>query len=317
MKKSIYKILICCLVLCVCMAMAVPSALAAADDTYVVSFRPGEHGSFSEDAVSYLESFGTAKMSDSGNLFVEVKSGTAFPANILSYLTADEGYYYKDGLAGKKVTEDASYVAQYGILTGSGVMYTIKYVDSVSGAELAESYTGYANEGDVIPFAAKSVNGYDVDSAAKSVTVAQGAELSFLYTSNGTLDEIEYEYGEDTIITQTVTTPGTNTTPGTDTQTPDDNNTDNNGEVIDENETPLDNNGANGGEDAEQPDDNAPTEEIDENEVPLVPGSDINNGTEDGENGTNWGTVAVVSVIGIIAIIIIAVGTVLRKKKKS
>ena len=309
MKQGIRRIVMSCLVLCICMAMAVPSAFAA-DSTYVISFRPGEHGSFSEDAVSYLSSFGTAQMSAAGNLFVEVESGTPFPANILSYLTAEEGYYYRAGLAGSTVTEDKIYVAEYGVLSGGGVAYTVKYLDSASGAEVAESYTGYANAGDVIPFAARAVNGYDVDSATKSVTVEEGAELTFLYTSNGTLDEIQYQYGENTTETQTVTAPGATTAPADNdnAQPPAEENTADGGEEIDDNDVPLT-------DGAETPAENAPGEEIGDNEIPLAPGADITDGATEGEAGTDWSTVIAVSVIGIAAIIAIVAATLLYKKK--
>lgn len=205
MKKRVFKIFISCLVLCMCMALAAPVAHAEGNTTYVISFRPGEHGRFSQGAADYLSRFGAVQTTAAGNLFLEVESGTAFPAGILAYLGADEGYYYRDGLMGGPVTEDMTYVAQFGILSNDAARYTVRYVDRVSGAEVAESYTGYANVGDVILFAAKTVPGYNVDSASKSITVSNGAELSFYYTSNGTLDEIHYVYGENTVVTQTVT----------------------------------------------------------------------------------------------------------------
>ncbi len=226
----------------------------------------------------------------------------------MSYLTADEGYYYKDGLAGETVTGDAAYVAQYGVLSGGGVMYTVKYIDSASGAELAESYTGYANEGDVIPFAAKTVNGYDADSASKSITVADGAELSFLYTSNGSLNEVQYQYGETTTTTQTVTTPGTAETPETP-ETPEAPETPTvPEEEIDDNETPL-----GGGETApEEESPSAPEEEIEDEDVPLAPGAE----DEKTEKGEKNGSIGLIAAIGAVAVIAIVAAVVAGKKKK-
>lgn len=310
MKQGLRRIVMSCLVLCICMALAVPSAFAAENGTYVVSFRPGEHGRFSEDAVSYLSGFGTAQMSAAGNLFVEVENGTPFPADILSYLDADEGYYYRAGMAGGAVTEDVIYVAEYGVLSGGGVSYTVKYLDSVSGAEVAESYTGYANEGDVISFAARPVNGYHVDSATKSVTVQEGAELTFLYTSDGTLDEVQYQYGENTTTTQTVATPGADTAPAENdnAQPPAEDNPADDGEEIVDNDVPL----TDGADDSAE----APEEEIGDNEVPLAPGGDLPEGSAEDEGGTNWPAVIGICGGGLAAILAIIVVAVLRGKKR-
>lgn len=303
MKKRLTKIFISCLVICVCMAMAAPAAFADGETTYVVSFRPGEHGSFSQGAVGYLSSYGNVQMTATGNLFLEVTSGTPFPAGILSYLGADAGYYYRGGLAGGPVTEDMTYVAQFGILSGSGVRYTVRYVDSVSGAEVAESYTGYANAGDVIPFTAKTVTGYDVDSTTKSITVSEGAELSFYYTSNGTLDEIHYVYGQDTVITQTVVTPQTpnNNTENNDNDNGNDDNAGNGPEVrIEDNEVPL------GGGEVQEP------VQIEDENVPLAgPGMKDENEANSLAIGLAAGAGALV-LIGIVAAVILS-----RKKKKA
>ena len=298
MKKRICKILISCLVFSIlCMATLSTAVFAAEDDTtYVVSFRPGESGVFSDDAVSYLSSFGTAQKSAAGNLFVEVKSGSAFPADIISYLDVEDGYYYKDGFAGTAVTGDATYVAQYGVLSGGGIPYAVRYVDAVSGAELAESYNGYANSGDVISFTAKAITGYNVDSESKAITVTQGAELRFLYTADGSLNTIEYEYGENTVIPQTVATPEVSQpTPGGDL------------EPIDENDVPLasgiENNTESQGED---------TETIDDEEVPLAPGNEGN----DSADSLNWGIIAS-AIGGGVALIAILAAVAIRRKKRS
>lgn len=320
MKKRLFKIFISCLVLCVCMAMAAPAAFAEGETTYVVSFRPGEHGTFSESAVSYLSAFGDVEMTSAGNLFVVVPSGSPFPAGILSYLSADEGYYYRDGFAGDYVTEDAAYVAQFGILSGGGARYTVKFVDSASGAELAESYTGYANPGDVIPFTAKTVPGYNVDSNAKSITVSDGASISFLYTSNGSLDEIRYEYGQDTVVTQTVTT----------VQAPANNNA--NANNVNANANTANNNAANSPANAANSPanpDNNPVE-INENEVPLagnesepvqiedsdtpLAGPGVKADTER-EAKNSVITIAVGALVGVL-LILAAIALFMKKKKK-
>lgn len=310
MKKRLFAMILCCFVLCAWTVFAAPAAQAAGQ-TYVISFRPGEHGGFSDAAVEYLRGFGTVQKTGAGNLFLEVESGTPFPANILSYLDADDGYYYKNGLAGGTVTEDATYVAQYSILSGGGVMYTVKFVDSASGAEVAESYTGYANEGDVIPFAAKTVNGYNVDSQSKSITVTAGAEISFLYTSNGTLDGIEYQYGEDTVQTQTVNVVGGGQAPANNPANPvnPDANAGNPPEVIPENDVPL-NNGT-----PEMPGQDAPVEDIGDNDIPLA-APETQAPQKSQSSGGNGATIGL-AILAAVAVIAVAagVGYCVRKKK--
>ncbi|MEA4966207.1 MAG: MucBP domain-containing protein [Oscillospiraceae bacterium] len=205
MKRKFQRTAICCILVCLCMVLSLVPAFAA-DATYVLSFRPGVNGSFSSGAESYLSGFGEVQKTAAGNLFVKVEDGTAFPSNIVSYLQTEDGYYYKGGLSGSTVNGDADYVAEYGVLNGSGVLYTVQYVDATTGAALAESYQSYANAGDTITFSSKTVQGYAADSASKSVTVSDGAVLSFLYSSDGSNDQTTYVYGENTVITQTVAT---------------------------------------------------------------------------------------------------------------
>ena len=255
-----------CILVCLCLVASAFSALAAENPTYVLSFRPGANGAFSDEAEGYLSAFGTVQRSAAGNLFVEVPAGSPFPSGIVAYLQADAGYYYKGGLNGETVNADADYIADYGVLSGSGVLYTVNYVDSVSGASIAESYQGYANPGDTLTFTARTLRGYNVDSASKTLTVSDGAVLNFVYTYDGSNDRTDYVYGEDTVINQTVAQAPTGTADGagaagTDTAAP--------GETIPDADTPL-----SGGDSAPAGDNTAdlPTEDIADNDVPLAQG---------------------------------------------
>lgn len=206
MKQGIRTFCKTILMISLCLTMLSSTVLAAGSTTYVLGFSAGGNGSFRSGASAYLRQYGTVKTGASGNLYVEVKSGTAFPADILTYLKSESGYYYKGGLSGEKVTGDATYVAQYSVLNGKGSLYTIQYVDAQSGGEVAESYTGYANAGDTISFAGKAVKGYQVDAATKSLTVQDGAVLRFYYTGSGSDKTItQYVQGPDRVITGTVT----------------------------------------------------------------------------------------------------------------
>lgn len=302
MKRKIQRTAICCILICLCMALSMVSVLAA-DTTYVLSFRPGANGSFAAGAESYLSGFGEVQKSAAGNLFVKVQSGTAFPSNIVSYLQADEGYYYKGGLTGATVTGDLDCVAEYGVLSGSGVLYTVQYVDATTGTELAESYQGYANTGDTIAFSAKTLSGYAADSASKTISVSSGAVLQFLYSSDGSNDRTDYVYGEDTVIIQTVTTQPAETqpaepqetTPPVETETQAETQQETSAEEIPENDVPLgeDNNG-----------ESAPAEDIVDETPPLT----------DSVNDSGAKTAVIVSIGAVIALLAAAATILLRKK---
>lgn len=215
MKRFIQKLALMGTALCLCVSMLVPAAFAAETTTkYVLSFRPGAYGTFSSGAVSYLSKFGEVQQSSTGNLYLQVEAGTEFGEDIESslrqYIQPEDGYYYRSGLAtDSSATEDATYVAEYGVLKAGGVAYTVRYVDATSGTELAESYTGYANAGDTVTYQAKAIDGYTVDQASKSITIASGVDMT-----------IEFRYtavvvpGETIIQTNTVVVPSTiNTVP--------------------------------------------------------------------------------------------------------
>lgn len=287
-----------CLALCLCLPRLVVPASAADATTYVLSFRPGANGSFDSAAVTYLEKYGTVQESAAGNLFVEVSAGTAFPTDILTYLKADSGYYYKGGLSGTAVESDETYVAQYGVLSGSGIAYTVRYVDSVSGTSVAESYTGYANAGDTITFSAKTVDGFAADSTEKTITVADGAILTFTYTGTGAGNTTNTIYGENTTVTQTVTQAagangtGTTTTDanaGTDTTT------------ISDNNVPL-NNGTGSSSDSDSA--SASTETITDSDTPLA-------------QAISAHSVAIVTICAGIAAALLILFLVLRMRRKS
>lgn len=221
MKRGIQTFYRTILVLCLCLMTLCSTVWAASGSTtYVLAFSAGSKGSFRSGAANYLNQYGTVKTGATGNLYVELSAGSAFPSEILTYLQAEDGYYYKGGLSGETVTGDATYVAQCGVLKGKGVLYTVQYVDARSGAEVAESYTGYANAGDTISFSGKVVNGYQVDAGAKTLTVQNGAVLNFYYTGSGSGETItQYVKGEDRVITDTVTNETNNgQTTGTGTQ---------------------------------------------------------------------------------------------------
>lgn len=308
MKRFIQKLALVGTALCLCMTMLVPSAFAAETTKYVLSFRPGAYGTFSDGAVSYLSQYGEAQKSGTGNLYLQVEAGAALPADLESslrqYLVAEDGYYYRSGLnAGATATEDATFVADYGVLSGGGVAYTVRYVDAASGTELAESYTGYANAGDTITYQAKALDGYTVDQASKSITIAKNVDMTieFRYTAV-TVPGETIENVTTVTVPATITTAGTGTGTGTGTdtaagtgagtETPADTQQPADGETIPDADTPL-----TPGNDADQsgeaiPDESTPT-------VDTIPGSDSS-------SSSSGNVVATVTVVGVCAALVIA-----------
>lgn len=316
MKRFIQKLALMGTALCLCVSMLVPAAFAAETTTkYVLSFRPGAYGTFSSGAVSYLSKFGEVQQSSTGNLYLQVEAGTEFGEDIESslrqYIQPEDGYYYRSGLATESsATEDATYVAEYGVLKAGGVAYTVRYVDAASGTELAESYTGYANAGDTVTYQAKAIDGYTVDQASKSITIGSGVDMT-----------IEFRYtavvvpGETITETTTVIVPGTiNTVPGgtgTGTGTGDadtaDGTTDGGadgqqpGETVPDNDTPETSGGdadQKGGESI--PDESTP-------EADTIPDSDS------ASSGNSVATITVVVICAALAVAAVAYFVVRRK----
>ncbi len=317
MKRFIQKLALMGTALCLCVSMLVPAAFAAETTTkYVLSFRPGAYGTFTSGAVSYLSKYGEVQQSSTGNLYLQVEAGTEFGEDIESslrqYIQPEAGYYYRSGLATESsATEDATYVAEYGVLKAGGVAYTVRYVDATSGTELAESYTGYANAGDTVTYQAKAIDGYTVDQASKSITIASGVDMT-----------IEFRYtavvvpGETIVETTTVIVPGTPSTApsgtGTGTGTGDadtaggttDGGTDGQqpGETVPDNDTPE-----NSGGDADQkggesiPDESTP-------EADTIPSDN-----DSASSGNSVATVTVVVICAALAVAAVAYFVVRRK----
>ncbi len=321
MKRFIQKLALLGTALCLCVSMLVPSAFAAENTTkYVLSFRPGAYGTFSSAAVDYLSKFGEVETSAAGNLYLQVDAGTEFgediESNLRQYIQPNDGYYYRSGLAtGTSATEDTTYVAEYGVLKAGGVAYTVRYVDATSGTEVAESYTGYANAGDTVTYQAKSIDGYTVDQASQSLTIASGVDMT-----------IEFRYtavtvpGETITQTTTVVVPGTvatttggtvtgnGTGTGTATTTTDgtaitDGAAAADGETIADNETPEaagNNDNQTGNGDESIPDESTPQTD----------------GVTDGESTSSSNTVATVTVVVLcVALAVAAVAYFLVRRK--
>ncbi|MCI8401423.1 MAG: hypothetical protein HFI38_04920 [Lachnospiraceae bacterium] len=169
----------------------------APEKTYRVTFRPGRLGQFSEDVYEgYVAAYGEEQVKRSkatGSISVTVAAGAEHPAPPTAgqvELGENAGRYWVSGwktdvAVGEPVEGDAEYVIAYAALK-NGVEYTIRYVDAVSGAEVATPQITMGESGADITAYAKTVTGYRADAASKSMTLtgdAAGNVLTFLYTS--------------------------------------------------------------------------------------------------------------------------------------
>lgn len=321
MKRFTEKFMACMMAIVLMLGVysipAFASESSKAEVKYVLSFRPGANGHFSDSTSSYLASLGRTEVSSAtGNVFVEVSDGTVLPGDIESALrsgiVADDGYYYRSGfdIGGTVVTSDETYVAEYGVLKGSGTEYTVRYLDKDTNTEIAESITAFANSGDQITFTAKTISDYKVDDSTKTITVGSEKTLDFIYTGTAT--------GKNTTTVSTVTSyveQGTNETSNSSASSSESSNSqssssqaasessaaDNSsgssssgGEVINDNSVPLDNGSSTGS-----------GETISDNEVPL----------SNGNNNQNLLMIIAIVATGIVIASIIVF--IITKKKSS
>ena len=206
---------------CVALALILmlPSMNVYAANSYTVTFRPGNVGSFQQDAVDSLtNSYGAENVTVTthGAIKVTVNAGVEIPA-APTYIQAKDGYFVKAGWAStdaNKVDRDMDFVVDYARLV-DGVEYTIEFVDSASGESIAPAYIAQANKGESRTETAPAqivISGgavYNLSSAA-SITLVLDADatknvFTFKYTMApaGTVIE-EVIIGEDgEIITTT------------------------------------------------------------------------------------------------------------------
>lgn len=201
----------------------------AKQETYTVTFRPGNVGTFDRDAVATF--YGSdVEFTAHGAIKFTVNAGDAMPA-VYSIVDPDAGYFEKTwGPTAEEttVTKNVDYVVDYGRLV-DGVEFTIKYVDSVSGESVAPFETAYANNGEPItrkaPTSIKTSGSFKLDTtkSAEEQTIVldktkENNEIIFYYVSDlegetEVREVIEYVDGGTTTVTETnVTTIDNGTT---------------------------------------------------------------------------------------------------------
>lgn len=223
-------------------------ALAAEGDTsstepttYVVTFRPGEHGRFTDSFIDGLKAYGEVRTSEAtGAVAVQLDEGDTLPnapqltdivmnEDASRYFVADAAQGYTGGTAGG----DLDAVAQYTLRASTeDAVFTVQYLDRETGAEVAPTLQGSAPVGQNLTFyALNNIENYTAEVASQQLTISANADenvVTFYYTA-----------GVNN-VTETVTVPGdTMTIP--ETETP----------QVGGDDTP-------GGEDVEIPDESTP-----------------------------------------------------------
>lgn len=234
--------------------LSVPTSVVLADcDTYTVSYRPGNVGYFgvsgtqSTDKKTMASEVATLlyagnddvtaiSVTENGAIKLTVAKGAAVPsAPSAGYIQTQTGYVVKNASewgagSSETVVKNLDYVVDYGKLV-NGVEYTVTYVDSVSGTQVASSAVAYGNVGDTIEIVAPSsltISGsvkYSLKgTASKSLKLSSDSsknKLEFTYTAKTvkkTNEIVKYVDGDTvtTINTNTIYTAGqtTNTANG-------------------------------------------------------------------------------------------------------
>lgn len=191
-------------------------ALAAEGDTsstepttYVVTFRPGEHGRFTDSFIDDLKAYGEVRTSEAtGAVAVQLDEGEPLPnapqltdivmnEDASRYFVTDAAQGYTGGTAGG----DLDAVAQYTLRASTeDAVFTVQYLDRETGAEVAPTLQGSAPVGQNLTFyALNNIENYTAEVASQQLTVSANADenvVTFYYTA-----------GVNN-VTETVTVPG-------------------------------------------------------------------------------------------------------------
>ncbi len=179
------------------------AAPVQAADSYQISFKGGSHGT-----ISYNET------NEGVSYDIEVPYQSSLDTSQVRVVPEDG--WYCTGWSPEvesPVTEKATYVAQYKRIIDEAV-YRVNYVDT-SGNALATQAIRKTNAGVDVTEYAVPVDGYAVDSASKTATVAkEGTEITFTYQSAqepSVVDQVENVVipGGTTIATTGGVTAGT------------------------------------------------------------------------------------------------------------
>ncbi len=215
----------------------------ASQATYTVTYRAGNVGCFAVTGTEKTEKKAMAEevakllyagneevtqiqVTENGAIRLTVNKGAAVPvAPAAGYVQTEAGYFVRNASqwgaeADEAVIKNVDYVVDYGKLV-DGVEYTVKYVDAVSGTQVAPVAVAYGNVGDTVEITAPATvtvsgaAGYYLQGAARQglILSRNSAEnvLTFTYGAEPATVEVneitEYEEGDTVVVTQTVNVP--------------------------------------------------------------------------------------------------------------
>ena len=182
------------------------------EDTYTITFRPGNVGYFAvsknpqgdrnemaKEVASRLYGAYPYEVTKHGAIKVEVKENQQIPA-APTYIQPEEGYFVKDSSSWAPqgtATRNEDYVVDYGKLI-NGVEYTVEYVDQASKESIAPVYIAQANEGEERSITAPAVI---VLSDAAVYRLVSQATQTILLDKDAAKNVITFEYVADPTAT--------------------------------------------------------------------------------------------------------------------
>jgi hypothetical protein len=188
-----------------------------AADTYTVTFRAGNVGTFRTGSVAESNQVQVAE----NYIKVKVPVGSTMTQvmatlNQTAQTSADMDYFFRQVANVKTDTVDQNeeYVLDYGTLVNP-VEYKIQYVDSKTGNPISNVLISYGNDGDVIQVDPITIAGYTTQDQKQSFTLKKNGtnQISFKYvagTQGNTTNTVYKEVPGNTIVnnqTRTTTVP--------------------------------------------------------------------------------------------------------------
>jgi hypothetical protein len=196
LKRLTAKIVAALAIVLACTASYASVDAEAAGNTYTVTFRAGNVGRFDTSKIASSDKLEVQKnyirfTLDKGESLV---SDGFFNSNdelnsMLHYaVTVDDNYMLLDfeDVCSEERSRNTEFVLDYARLVDS-VMYTVYYIDSFSGEQIASPTIAYGNDGDVISgISPLAISGYSTTDTATSLTLAKDGEntVAFYYSTN-------------------------------------------------------------------------------------------------------------------------------------
>lgn len=269
--------------------------LIDASQNYKITYSPGAKGTFNQELIDdYKTTYGESSISVSdktGSVTITVEKEAAMPKvpTVSDITLIDSSYYVRAGSwepTQAVVTKSATYVVKYDMLN-NGKEYTIRFIDSGTGEEVASPIISMANVGEQITYTAKIIEGYEFDQIRKTLVVSNNARdnvLEFMYTGGNDRNVTVNTVVEDTTATPPVVAPvitPVTPTPEVDTDTPET-------EDIEDPETPS----------SDLDEDTPETEDIEKEETPK------SSGDSNLMNYVMYGIVGLIVIAGVVYIVV-------------